>query len=405
MRMSHKIKAQFPLLQQTMRGKPLVYLDSAATTQKPQLVLDAMNHYYTHDNANVHRGVYEISERATLTYEAVRDKVQRFIHAASRNEIIFTRGTTDSINLVAFSFGQQFVSAGDEIVVSAMEHHSNIVPWQMLCERKGATLKVIPVKDDGTLDQQAYDKLLTNRVKLVALVHISNALGTMNPIKNMIAKAHAKNIAVLIDGAQAVGHHAVDVQDLDCDFYCFSSHKMYGPTGSGILYGKEKWLTRMPPYQGGGDMIAKVTFEKTDYNVLPFKFEAGTPSIAEVIGLGAAIDFLMQFDKAAMVSYEKKLVDYLAQQLKTVSGLRIIGDNSQRSGAVSFVMQSAHAHDVATILDNEGVAIRAGHHCAMPLMQRYAVPATARASIALYNDESDIDELIDGLHKVNKLFG
>lgn len=402
---NNEIKAQFPILATKMRDKPLVYLDNAATTQKPQIVLDAMNHYYTHDNANVHRGVYQLSERATLAYEAARDKVQNFLHAKQREEIIFTRGTTSAINLVAFSFGERFVNAGDEILISAMEHHSNIVPWQMLCERKQATLRVIPVKDDGTLDLDEYQKLLTSKVKLLAVTHISNVLGTINPIEKMIELAHAKNIPVLIDGAQAVGHKKIDVQKLDCDFYAFSAHKMYGPTGVGVLYAKHKWLEQMPPYQGGGDMIEKVTFEKTTYAKAPAKFEAGTPMIAEVIGLGAAVDFIHELDFAAVQQVETQLLNYATEQLKTLPGLKIIGDNQQKSGAISFVLEQAHAHDIATILDNEGVAIRAGHHCAMPLMQRFHVSATARASFAMYNSKQDIDTLMQGLYNVIKLFG
>lgn len=399
-----KIRNQFPILKTMMHNKPLIYLDNSATTQKPQAVINAMAQYYHNDNANVHRGVYQLCERATAEFEATRDKVKNFINAKKREEIIFTKGTTDAINLVAFCFGEKYLHSGDEILISAMEHHSNIVPWQLLCERKHAKLKIIPVLDDGSLDLTSYKKLLTEKVKLVAVSHISNVLGTINPIKEMARLAHEKHIPILIDGAQGIAHTKLDMQDLDCDFYCFSAHKVYGPTGVGVLYGKQNYLEAMPPYQGGGDMIAKVTFEKTDYNVLPYKFEAGTPAIAEVIGLGAALDFLQQFNFAEITEYEHELMLYATQQLKTIPGLTIIGDNEHKTAAISFVMKAAHAHDVATILDNEGVAIRAGHHCAMPLMSRFNVSATARVSFGIYNTKQEIDLLIAGLKKVNALF-
>lgn len=399
-----KIREQFPILKTKMRNKPLVYLDNSATAQKPQAVIDAMKQYYQNDNANVHRGVYQLCERATAKFEVVRDQVKNFINAENREEIIFVKGTTDAINLVAFSFGEKYVGEGDEIVISAMEHHSNIVPWQILCDRKHAKLKIIPVLEDGTLDLAAYKKLLNDRVKLVAVTHISNVLGTINPVQEMAKLAHEKNIPILVDGAQGIAHLKCDMQELDCDFYCFSAHKVYGPTGIGVLYGKKRYLAAMPPYQAGGDMIATVSFEKTDYNVLPYKFEAGTPAIAQVIGLGAALSFLKQFNFEEIVAHDNDLIQYATQQLKTIPGLTIIGDNDHKTAAISFVMSAAHAHDIATILDNEGIAIRAGHHCAMPLMARFKVAATARVSFGIYNTKQEIDALILGLKKVNELF-
>ena len=401
----NSIKKDFPLLQQKVHGKPLVYLDSGATAQKPQAVIDAVNYYYQHDNANVHRGLYALSERATTAYEAVRDKVKHLINAKHTHEIIFTRGTTDAINLAAHSFGLLRVQQGDEIVISAMEHHSNIVPWQLLCERVGAVLKIIPVNDDGSLDLEAYKTVLTARTKLVGLVHVSNVLGTVNPVKAMISLAHEQNIPVLLDGAQAVPHQHVDVQDLDCDFYAFSSHKLYGPTGVGILYGQSKWLDAMPPYQGGGDMIRQVSFSKTQYNDLPYKFEAGTPNIAGVVGMGAAIDYVHAIGFDAIVAHETTLKIVADEKLQAIPGLRVIGTTPDKSGVISFVMAQAHPHDIATILDSEGVAIRAGHHCAMPLMDRFNLSATARASFGIYNTLDDVDRLMLGLQKVIKLFG
>lgn len=400
----NSLSDDFPLLKERVFGKSLVYLDSGATAQKPQRVIDAIYHYYSHDNANVHRGLYTISERATTAYENTRKKVKEFINAAHAHEIIFTRGTTESINLVASSFGSLKVQQGDEVVVSEMEHHSNIVPWQLLCERVGATLKVIPVTDDGLLNLGEYRNLLTKRTKIVGLIHVSNVLGTVNPAKEMISLAHSKNIPVLLDGAQAIPHMVVDVQDLDCDFYTFSGHKLYGPTGIGILYGKTDLLEQMPPYQGGGDMIRRVSFEKTDYNVLPHKFEAGTPHMAGVIGLGAAIDYLTAIGFEKIEAHEKSLLSYATQKLQKIDGLKIIGNASNKIGVISFIMEHAHPHDIATVLDHEGIAIRAGHHCAMPLMERFNLSATARITFGIYNTSHDINRLINGLVRINKIF-
>lgn len=398
-------RADFPLLNPSSGEKSLVYLDSGATTQKPQCVIDALQHYYTYDNANVHRGVYALSERATTAYEAVRQKVCQFIHAAEEKEIIFTSGTTESINLVASTYGQLGVKAGDEILISTMEHHSNIVPWQMLCERTGALLKVTPMEEDGTLNLEAYANQLTEKTKLVAVTHVSNVLGTINPVKHMTALAHEKGIPVLLDGAQAVLHQAVDVQDLDCDFYVFSAHKLYGPTGVGVLYGKKRLLEAMPPYQSGGDMIRRVEFEKTEYNDLPYKFEAGTPNIAGVVGLGAAIDYLQGLTFSAIAAHEKALLDYATDALSALPGLRIVGTAAEKAAVISFVMSQAHPHDIATVLDTEGLAVRAGHHCAMPLMKRLGLPATVRPSFGVYNTYSDVDRLVSALGQVIQLFG
>lgn len=398
------LRDDFPLFKQKICGKSLVYLDSGATAQKPQAVIDAVGRYYSHENANVHRGIYTISERATAAYENTRKKIKAFINTAHTHEIIFTRGTTESINLVAASFGALQVQRGNEVVISAMEHHSNIVPWQLLCERVGAKLKIIPVNDDGILDLSEYQKLLTECTKIVGLIHVSNVLGTINPVKQMIDLAHQKNIPVLLDGAQAISHMIVDVQDLDCDFYAFSAHKLYGPTGIGVLYGKTKWLEKMPPYQVGGDMIRRVTFEKTEYNALPYKFEAGTPHMAGVIGLGTAIDYLMAIGFEKINIYEKALLNYATEKLQKISGLKIIGNAPNKVGVISFIMERAHPHDIATILDSEGIAIRAGHHCAMPLMERFKLPATARITFGLYNTFDDIDRLVDGLVQVNQIF-
>lgn len=395
----------FPVLRQQVNGKPLVYLDNAATSQKPQVVLDTMMRYYEEENSNIHRGVHYLSERATRAYEAARVKVQRFVNAAEFKEIIFVRGTTEGINLVAHSYGRQHVKKGDEVLISAMEHHSNIVPWQMLCEEKEAVLRVIPMNDAGELLVEEYDRLLNDRTKIVALSHVSNALGTINPIKRMITTAHARGIPVLIDGAQAVPHMNVDVQDLDCDFYAFSAHKMFGPTGVGILYGKAALLDGMPPYQGGGDMIKSVTFEKTIYNDLPYKFEAGTPSIAAGIGLGAAIDYLGQIDLNAVVAHEKDLISYATGALSHIERVRIIGTAKEKASVLSFVIEGIHPHDIGTILDDEGIAIRTGHHCAQPVMQRFNVPATARASFAFYNTKDEVDALVRGVHKVIEVLG
>lgn len=399
-----KIKPEFPALSQTVYGKPLVYLDSAATSQKPQCVIEAMNDFYAQDNANVHRGVHALSMRADKAYEAARDKVARFIHAGHRSEIIFTRGATESVNLVASSLGDIHIQAGDEILITGMEHHANIVPWQLLCERKNAFLKVVPVLDNGTLDMHAFNALLNHKTKIVSICHASNALGTINPIKKMIDAAHQIGAAVLVDAAQTIHHMPVNVQDLDCDFLVFSAHKMYGPTGVGVLYGKKSWLNAMPPYQGGGLMISEVTFEKTTYNSLPFKFEAGTPNIAGVIGLGAAIDFINDLGMANIQHYENQLSEYLITSLKNIPGLTLIGDAPERVGVASFIFNDIHAHDIATILDRQGVAVRAGHHCAMPLMKRFGVPATTRASLAIYNTVDDIDALVSAIDVSSQVF-
>ncbi|HEY4001733.1 MAG TPA: cysteine desulfurase [Candidatus Xenobia bacterium] len=397
-----RIRQDFPILQARVHGKPLVYLDNGATTQKPRAVLDALARYYEEYNANVHRGVHRLSELATARYEGARETVRRFLHAASTQEIIFVRGATEGINLVAASLGRSF-KAGDEIVISAMEHHSNIVPWQMLAEDRGLKLRIIPMSDEGELLLDGFE--FTDRTRLVGIVHVSNALGTVNPVERIIRQAHARNIPVLVDGAQAVAHMSVDVQALDADFYVFSSHKLYGPTGTGVLYGKRALLDAMPPYQGGGDMIASVSFEKTTYNVLPYKFEAGTPNVADAIGLAAAIDYVHRVGLDSIAAHEHELLSYCSAQVASVPGVRLIGTAAHKASVVSFVMESAHPHDVGTILDQEGVAIRTGHHCAQPVMERLGIPATARASLALYNTRAEIDALVRGLHKVNEVFG
>jgi cysteine desulfurase / selenocysteine lyase len=392
----------FPILKTRIRGKPLVYLDNGATTQKPQSVIDTEREYYSVYNSNVHRGVHTLSQRATEAYEAARDTARRFINAKAREEIVFVRGTTEAINLVASSFGRG-IKTGDEIIVSEMEHHSNIVPWQLLCEQTGAQLKVVPINDAGEFQFEEYEKMLSPRTRIVAVVHVSNALGTINPIRKIIEAAHAAGAAVLVDGAQAVAHMPVDVQALDSDFYAFSSHKLYGPTGIGVLYGKRHLLEAMPPYQGGGDMIRRVSFAKTEYNTLPYKFEAGTPNIAAGIGLKAAFDYVSAIGLSEIGAHESDVLRYATDQLTEIPELRIIGTAKHKGGLVSFVMEGAHPHDIGTILDHEGIAIRAGHHCAMPVMERYGVPATARASFALYNTRSDVDALVAGLHKVKEL--
>jgi cysteine desulfurase/selenocysteine lyase len=397
-------RADFPILQTQVHGKPLVYLDNAATTQKPGAVIEAENAYYRHDNANVHRGVHLLSQRATDAYEAARAKVQRFINAGNPSEIVFVRGTTEAINLVAQSYGRSRLREGDEIVISAMEHHSNIVPWQMLCQQVGTKLKVVPISDAGELKVDSYERLLGPRTRLVALSHVSNALGTVAPVKAMIEAAHAQDIPVLLDGAQAIAHVPVDVQALDCDFYAFSSHKIYGPMGVGVLYGKESLLDAMPPYQGGGDMIRSVTFEHTEYNALPFKFEAGTPNVAGAVGLGAALDYVAAIGLETIAAHEHALLEYAMRAVEQIPGLRVIGTARDKAAILSFVLKDAHAHDIGTILDHQGVAIRTGHHCAMPLMDRFCVPATARASFALYNTRQDADALAAGLEKVVELF-
>lgn len=399
-----KIRQDFPILQQSSHGKPLSFLDNGATAQKPLSVIESLDHYYRAQNANIHRGVYELSERATAAYEASRKKIKQWINANHEREIIFTRGTTEAINLVANGFASEILQAGDEVIISHMEHHSNIVPWQMACERSGATLKVIPIDDSGDLDLVAYEKLLNERTKLVSIVHLSNSLGTINPVKEIIAKAHAQDIPVLLDGAQALPHGNVDVQALGCEFYTFSGHKVFGPTGIGVLYGQEKWLEKLPPYQGGGDMILTVTFEKTTYNELPAKFEAGTPHIAGAIGLGTAIDYLNSIDFAGALKHEHQVFNYAEQKLAELPKLRRIGQAKERAAVLSFVIDGIHPHDLGTILDQEGIAIRTGHHCTMPVMLRYKVPATARASLAFYNSFEDIDRLVDGLKRVEEIF-
>ena len=399
------IREDFPILKQLVHGKPLVYLDNAATSQKPQVVIDALTRYYSTDNSNIHRGVHLLSERATEAYEAARAKVQRFINAAQSKEIIFTRGTTEAINLVANSYGRANVNAGDEVLITAMEHHSNIVPWQILCEEKSARLRVAPINDDGELILEEFEKLVNKKTKLVSLPHISNALGTISPIRAIVEIAHHHDVPVMVDGAQAAPHMKLDMQELDCDFYAFSGHKVYGPTGIGVLYGKAGLLDAMPPYQGGGDMIASVTFEKTTYNTLPYKFEAGTPNIAGTIGLGAAIDYVNQIGIDRVARYEHELLSYGTEALLQIPGLRLIGTAKEKAGVLSFVLEGVHPHDVGTILDREGIAIRTGHHCAMPLMERFGIAATARASLAFYNTEEEIDSLVAGIHKVKEVFG
>lgn len=399
-----RIREDFPILKQQVYGRPLVYLDNAATSQKPRVVIDTVARYYAAENANIHRGIHALSERATQAYEGARETVRRFLNAADTREIIFVRGTTEAINLVAQSYGRTFLSAGDEIVISAMEHHSNIVPWQLLCEQIGARLRVVPFDHRGELLLDEYEKLLNERTRLVAIVHVSNALGTVNPLRPVIDLAHRRGIPVLVDGAQAVQHMAVDVRALDCDFYAFSSHKLCGPTGVGVLYGKAELLTRMPPYQGGGDMISVVTFEKTHYNTLPYKFEAGTPDIAGVIGLGAAIDYIQAIGLDRIAAYEYDLLTSATAALEKIPGLQIIGTARDKAGVLSFVLDCAHPHDIGTILDREGVAIRAGHHCAMPVMQRFGVPATARASFAFYNTREEVDALVKAIYKTIEVF-
>ena len=395
----------FPLLRQWVNGKPLVYLDNAATSQKPQAVIDAMMHYYEEENSNIHRGVHYLSERATLAYEGVRAKVTAFLNAAHSREIIFVRGTTEAINLVASSYGRKHVGEGDEILVSEMEHHSNIVPWQILCQERSAVLRVVPINDDGELLMDEYRRLLTQRTRMVAVTHVSNALGTINPLKEIVAIAHERGVPVLVDGAQAVPHMKVDVREIDCDFYAFSAHKMFGPTGIGVLYGKTHWLEDLPPYQSGGDMIKSVTFEKTTYNDLPHKFEAGTPNIGGAIGLGAAIDYVNQIDLHAVASFEHELLDYATARLGELPRVRVIGRAKQKAGVLSFVIEGIHPHDIGTILDHEGIAIRTGHHCAQPVMKHYGLPATARASFAFYNTKEEVDQLVAGITKVIKVLG
>jgi cysteine desulfurase/selenocysteine lyase len=400
-----KVRADFPILREIVHGKPLVYLDSANTSQKPQQVLDALEHYYRHDNANIHRATHLLSERATRAYEGARTKVQRLINAGQSREVVFTRGTTDSINLVAQAWARTFLKPGDEILVTWMEHHSNIVPWQLVCEQTGAVLRSSPITDEGEVDLVAFRALLSDRTKLVSVIHVSNALGTVNPVVEMVAAAREAGAVTVVDGAQAVPHLPVDVQAIGCDFYAFSGHKMFGPTGTGILYGREALLNRMPPYQGGGDMIASVTFEKTDYNVLPYKFEAGTPNIAGIVGLGAAVDYMTALDRPAAAAYEDELLAYATALVSALPGVRVFAAGVRRSGVLSFVLDGVHPHDIGTILDAEGIAVRTGQHCAQPVMDRYGVPATVRASVAIYNTRGEIDRLVAGLHKVREVFG
>ena len=400
-----KVRKDFPVLNQKVHGKPLVYLDNAATTQKPLAVIEAIENYYRRDNSNIHRGVHALSERATEAYEKVRVAAQKFLNAADSKEVIFVRGTTEAINLVAQTYGRKNVGAGDEVLITAMEHHSNIVPWQLLCEEKGAKLKVAPIDDRGELLLDEFEKLLGPKTKIVGVAHLSNALGTINPIREIVRMAHARNIPVLVDGAQAAPRMAVDVQALDCDFYAISGHKLYAPTGIGVLYGKTRLLEAMPPYQGGGDMIASVTFEKTVYNRLPYKFEAGTPNIADTIGLGAAIEYLNKLGLEQIEAHEADLLEYATREVSAIPGLQIVGTAREKAGVLSFVMEDIHPHDIGTILDSEGIAVRTGHHCAQPVMQRFNIPATARASFGLYNTPEEVDALVAGIHKVREVMG
>ncbi|MFN8274524.1 MAG: cysteine desulfurase [Flavobacteriaceae bacterium] len=393
-----KIRAEFPILSQTVHGKPLVYFDNGATSQKPQIILEAIQHYYEQINANIHRGVHTLSQLATDAYELSRQKIQKHINAAHAYEVIFTSGTTHSVNAIANGFAS-VLKPGDEVLVSALEHHSNIVPWQMLCERTGAVLKVIPMNNEGELIQEKYRELLNEKTKIVAVNHISNALGTINPVKEMIALAHQVGAAVLVDGAQAVPHLKPDVQDLDCDFYVFSGHKMCGPTGVGILYGKETWLNQLPPYQGGGEMIATVSFEKTTYAGLPHKFEAGTPNIAGGIVLGTAVDYMNSVGFEAIQAYENELLQYATQRLLEIEGLKIYGTSSQKASVVSFNIEGIHPYDIGTIIDKKGIAVRTGHHCAQPIMDFYGIPGTVRASFAFYNTKEEIDYMIEAIQK------
>jgi len=399
------VRQDFPILHQAVHGRPLVYLDNAATTQKPQAVIDRIAHFYTHENANVHRGVHVLSERATDSYEQARETVRRFLRATDRQEIVFVRGTTEAINLVASSYGGSCIGRDDEVLITTMEHHSNIVPWQILCEEKGARLRVAPITDAGELRLDEFEALLSDRTKIVAIVHVSNALGTVNPIDDIVRIAHSRGVPVLVDGAQAVAHMKVDVQALDCDFYTFSGHKIFGPTGIGVLYGKAALLDAMPPYQAGGDMISSVSFERTLYNVLPYKFEAGTPNIAGAVGLAAALEYVESLGVDRITAYERELLAYGTDRLSQVRGLRLTGTATDKAGILAFVFDNVHPHDVGTILDREGVAIRTGHHCCQPLMTRLGVPATARASLAMYNTRDEIDALALAIDRVRQVFG
>ncbi|WP_229236320.1 cysteine desulfurase [Emticicia sp. TH156] len=398
-----KIRADFPILDEQVNGKDLVYFDNAATTQKPLPVLNALANYYGHYNANIHRGIHNLAEKATAAFEESRKAIQKFLNARLTEEVIFTYGTTDGINLVAQTYGRAFLKAGDEIIISTMEHHSNIVPWQMLCEQNGCILKVIPINDNGELLMEEYDKLLSEKTRFVSVVHVSNALGTINPVKQIIEKAHQVGAKVLIDGAQATSHIKIDVQDLDADFYVFSAHKIYGPTGMGALYGKKDILDAMPPYRGGGEMIKEVTFEKTTYNELPYKFEAGTPNIADVIAVKYALDYVNALGKESIAAYENELLAYATEQLLQIEGLRIIGQAKEKVSVISFVIDGVHPQDIGVILDQQGIAVRTGHHCTQPLMKRLGIPGTSRASFAVYNTKDEIDKLVKGIEKVKKM--
>jgi cysteine desulfurase/selenocysteine lyase len=397
------IRREFPILNREVKGKPLIYLDNAATAQKPQTVIDALIHYYTYYNANIHRGIHTLAEEATAAFEHTRDSVKSFIGARTREEVIFTKGTTESINLVAYSWGRKNIHAGDEIIISAMEHHSNIVPWQLLCEEKEALLRVIPVNDDGELILGEYEKMLGPKTKLVSIVHVSNALGTVNPVKKMIGQAHAAGALVMVDGAQSTVHLDIDVQEMDCDFFAFSAHKLYGPTGVGVLYGKKELLEAMPPFQGGGEMIREVSFQKTTFNDLPYKFEAGTPNICDVIAFRSALQFVQTLGKEKIRRHEQDLLEYGHLELQKIPGLQIIGNAKEKVSVISFIIEKAHPQDIGILLDNRGIAVRTGHHCAQPLMDRFCIPGTTRASFAVYNTRHEIDELVKGLQRVSKI--
>ncbi len=400
----NRIREDFPILKVQVHGKPLVYLDNAATSQKPRAVIDAVSRFYGAENANIHRGVHYLSERATVAYDGVRERVARFLNAAGPSEIVFTRGTTEGINLVAQSWARTTLKGGDEILITGMEHHSNIVPWQLVAAQTGAVLRAVPITDAGELDLKAFDSLLTDRTRVLAVVHLSNALGTINPVRWMISRARERGIVTLVDGAQSAPHLPVDVQALDCDFFAFSGHKVFGPTGVGVLYGRASLLAAMPPWQGGGDMISSVTFEKTTYNILPYKFEAGTPNIAGAIGLGAAIDYIGSLGIDAIEAHENDLLAYATERLTAIPGLRVIGTAAEKAAVLSFTLEGVHPHDVGTVLDREGVAVRTGHHCAQPVMDFFKVPATARASFAFYNTPEEVEALVAGLHEVKRMF-
>ncbi|PKP32345.1 MAG: cysteine desulfurase CsdA [Bacteroidetes bacterium HGW-Bacteroidetes-17] len=399
-----KIRADFPILDREVYGNKLVYLDNAATAQKPQVVIDAIVDYYTWNNSNIHRGVHYLSQIATSAYEDARETIRAYINAKEKYEVIFTKGTTDAINLLAYSFGEKYIHAGDEIIVSALEHHSNLVPWQILCQRKQAKLKIVPVNDKGEFIFEEFEKLLSSKTKLVAVAHISNALGSINPIKKIIKKAHERNIPVMIDGAQGIVHSAVDVQELDCDFYAFSGHKLYAPMGVGVLYGKEQYLEEMPPYQMGGEMVDQVSYQHTTYNRLPFKFEAGTPNVEAVLGLNAAINYIKGIGIEQIYRHENELLKYATNKLKKIEGIRIIGEADQKAGVVSFLIGEIHPYDAGTIIDHFGIAIRTGHHCAQPIIDHFKIPGTIRASFAMYNNFDEIDLLINAVKQVKKMF-